>query len=68
MLERFYPDEEAESAYGIDYEVLYKRGFRGIIFDIDNTLVPHGLPADERAVALFKRLKKIGYKVFSVVL
>lgn len=42
MLERFYPDYEAESAYEIDYQGLYQMGCRGIIFDIDNTLVPHG--------------------------
>ena len=61
MLERFYPDEYYESAYIIDFEQYYKDGYRGIIFDIDNTLVPHGAPADERSVALFKRLKDIGY-------
>ena len=26
-----------------------------VIFDIDNTLVPHGAPADARAIALFDR-------------
>ena len=31
-----------------------------MIFDIDNTLVPHGAPADERAVRLFARLRSIG--------
>lgn len=62
MFECFYPDHEEKSAYGIDYEGLYKKGFRGIIFDIDNTLVPHGAPADDRAVALFKRLHEIGFK------
>lgn len=61
MLERFYPDEYYKSAYIIDFEQYYKDGYRGIIFDIDNTLVPHGAPADERSVALFKRLKDIGY-------
>ena len=61
MLERFYPDEYYESAYIIDFEQYYKDGYRGIIFDIDNTLVPHGAPADERSIALFKRLKDIGY-------
>ena len=61
MLERFYPDYEAESAYDIDYQGLYRAGYRGIIFDIDNTLVPHGAPADERAVALFSRLHELGY-------
>ena len=63
MLQRFYPDVYVGSAYNIPYEALYAGGRRGIIFDIDNTLVPHGLPADERATALFLRLKKIGYQV-----
>lgn len=62
MLQRFYPDNEADNAYGIEYEKLYQKGYRGIIFDIDNTLVPHGAPADERAKELFERLHKIGYK------
>ncbi len=63
MFKRFYPHHEVESAYTINYEKLYEDGFRGIIFDIDNTLVPHGAPADERAVALFERLKKRGFRI-----
>lgn len=63
LLERFYPHHEADSAYEIDYERLYREGFRGIIFDIDNTLVPHGAPADARAAALFESLKKIGFRI-----
>jgi hypothetical protein len=62
MLECFYPNEYVDSTYGIDYERMYESGYRGIIFDIDNTLVPHGAPADERAIELFKRLKRIGFK------
>ena len=62
MLQRFYPDNETDSAYEIDYQVLYGKGYRGIIFDIDNTLVPHGAPADDRAVQLFSDLRKIGYR------
>lgn len=62
MLERFYPDMEIASAYEIDYEGLYEQGYRGIIFDIDNTLVPHGAPADERAVRLFRRLHDLGFQ------
>lgn len=61
-LECFYPDVYVNSAYEIDYEALYGKGFRGIIFDIDNTLVPHGAPADERSVALFERLRRIGFE------
>ena len=62
MLERFYPHHEVESSYGIEYEKLYEAGYRGVVFDVDNTLVPHGAPADERAVALFERLHNIGFK------
>ncbi|MCM1185528.1 MAG: YqeG family HAD IIIA-type phosphatase [Lachnoclostridium sp.] len=62
MLESFYPDHEEDGAYDIAYEALYEKGYRGIIFDIDNTLVPHGAPADDRAVALFARLRDIGFK------
>ncbi|MDE7322570.1 MAG: YqeG family HAD IIIA-type phosphatase [Lachnospiraceae bacterium] len=63
MFRCFYPNEYLDSTYLIDFEKMYGQGYRGIIFDIDNTLVPHGLPADERAIALFKRLKSIGYNV-----
>lgn len=62
MLERFYPDQWVESAYEIPYEKLYEQGIRGIIFDIDNTLVPHGFPADEKALALFARFHRMGMK------
>ena len=61
MLERFYPDHEKDSAYKLDFEGLYVKGYRGIIFDVDNTLVPHGAPADRQAIRLFKRLHNIGF-------
>ncbi|MDO5134608.1 MAG: YqeG family HAD IIIA-type phosphatase [Eubacteriales bacterium] len=60
MLKCFFPDEYLDSAYDIDYEGLYQEGIRGILFDIDNTLVPHGAPADDRARALFARLRELG--------
>lgn len=56
-----YPGAYVDSTYGIDFEKLYKRGYRGVVFDIDNTLVPHGAPADERAILLFRRLHSMGY-------
>lgn len=62
LLERFYPDTYLDSTYEIDFEALYKEGYRGVIFDIDNTLVPHGAPADDRSIALFKRLHELGYE------
>lgn len=62
MFQRFYPDEYLDSAYLIDYERLYEEGYRGLLFDIDNTLVPHGAPPDERAGKLFLRLQKAGFR------
>ena len=61
MFETFYPGNYVDSAYEIPYEKLYERGFRGIIFDVDNTLVPHGAPADKQAIELFERLRAIGF-------
>ncbi len=60
MLKRLYPRRWVDSAYGIPYEKFYERGYRGVIFDVDNTLVPHGAPADQRAKELFRRLRAMG--------
>ena len=62
MFECFFPDERVESAYHIDFETLYQEGYRGVMFDIDNTLVEHGKDANERAKELFLRLKNIGFE------
>lgn len=57
----FYPKEYLDSTYVIDFESLYQAGYRGILFDVDNTLVPHDAPADERSIALFERLHEMGF-------
>ena len=62
MFNKFFPDEYLASTYVIPFEKLYEEGYRGVIFDIDNTLVPHGAQADERAKKLFERLERIGFK------
>ena len=62
MFDMFFPYLYVASTYVINFEKLYEEGIRGIIFDIDNTLVPHGAPADKRAIELFERLKRIGFK------
>ena len=62
MFEKFFPDEYVASTYVIPFEKLYEKGYRGVIFDIDNTLVPHGKPADKRAVELFSKLHSMGFQ------
>ena len=61
MFEKFYPNEYMDSTYSIDFKAYYDRGYRGILFDVDNTLVPHNAPADDRAVRFFRELKDIGF-------
>jgi len=60
MFEPFYPDYYVSSAYAIDYRKLYDSGVRGVIFDVDNTLVPHDAPADNRAKRLFQEFHTMG--------
>ena len=61
MRHSLFPDDYVASTYRIDFAALARQGYRGIIFDVDNTLVPHGAPADERAKKLFEELHTLGY-------
>ncbi|MDO5520089.1 MAG: YqeG family HAD IIIA-type phosphatase [bacterium] len=63
MLQKFYPEKWVTSTYSIDFAELYKEGYRGLLFDIDNTLVKHGADATEEAIELFKGLKDMGFQV-----
>lgn len=63
MFKKFYPKKTFDSTYSINFEKLYAKGIRGLIFDIDNTLVMHDANADERSIKLMNRLKSIGFKV-----
>lgn len=62
MFSYFFPDSYVASTYVISFEQLYQEGIRGVIFDIDNTLVPHGVKADDRAKKLFRDLEAMGMK------
>ena len=55
LMRMFYPDRREKSAYTIDYADLYRKGYRGVIFDIDNTLVPQRRRR-LRSLRLFGRL------------
>ena len=62
MFKYFYPDEYVDSSYELDYQAFYNAGYRAVLFDIYNTLVPHGAPADDRAVQLFEKIRSTGLK------
>ena len=62
MLKKFYPYEYVESVFSIDYQKLYDKGYKGVIFDIDNTLVHHGEDSTREVDELFKVIQNIGFK------
>jgi HAD superfamily phosphatase (TIGR01668 family) len=60
----YYPKLYVDSINDITDELLQKNGIRGLILDIDNTLVPnHVADADENAVAWIEKMKASGYKM-----
>lgn len=62
MLHLLYPFEYVESVFTIDFEKLASLGYKGLIFDIDNTLVPHGGDSNEKVDALFFHLHELGFQ------
>lgn len=62
MFEKLYPTIYAESAYVVDFQKIYEKGYRVLILDVDNTLVEHGAPANDQAVAFFEEMRRIGLR------
>ncbi len=64
MIRKLYPTTYIESIYDMDLEKLKAEGIKGIIFDIDNTLVPYDVlePHDE-IVEFFGKLQDKGFKI-----
>ncbi len=63
MLEKFYPDMFVDRIQDIELLELKKKNIKGLILDIDNTLVPmHMREADENAVRWIEKVKNAGIK------
>lgn len=63
-MKKLFPTDYIKTVYDINYDELYKKGIRGLIFDIDNTLVPYFVEeGDEKLIQLFTRLKEMGFKI-----
>ncbi|GIO27615.1 YqeG family HAD IIIA-type phosphatase [Ornithinibacillus bavariensis] len=64
MLKRFLPNEHVKSIYEIDPLTLKEKGIKGIITDLDNTLVPWDVKeATPEVINWFKQMKDNGIKV-----
>ena len=63
---QFFPTAYCKSVFDIDYQKLYQNGYRGILFDIDNTLVHHGDASTDEVDALFKKIHRTGLKTILI--
>ena len=66
MWEQYYPFEYVDSVFSIDFQKLYEKGYRGILLDIDNTLVHHGDDSNEQVDKLFRKIHRIGLKTLLI--
>ena len=62
LIRELIPGRYAKSVFDIDYQALYQKGYRAILFDVDNTLVHHGDDSTPEVDALFKKIHGIGFK------
>ncbi|MFS1513581.1 YqeG family HAD IIIA-type phosphatase [Chengkuizengella sp. SCS-71B] len=67
MIKKFVPYLHVKSIYEIDIDALKKAGIKGIITDLDNTLVGAKVPlATPELIQWLKQLEEIGFKVVIV--
>ncbi|AIO19509.1 Mitochondrial PGP phosphatase [Candidatus Izimaplasma bacterium HR1] len=64
---RFIPSEFHNSFFEIDFKGLYKKGYRTILSDLDNTLISYDeqLPTNEINLK-FKELQEIGFELILI--
>ena len=60
---KFKPTFFENDVYNINFEKYYKKGYRALIFDIDNTLVLHDQEIDDKCLSFLQKLKSIGFNI-----
>src|SRR5690554_3389492 len=64
MLRILNPDMMIDTVYELDLEHLKKRGIKGLLIDIDNTLVGWDTKkADEKLIAWFYKVNNAGFAI-----
>jgi HAD superfamily phosphatase (TIGR01668 family) len=67
VLNQFIPDQYVQSVYELSIEQLKDQGVKGIITDLDNTLVEWDRPdATEELIAWFEKLRNSGFEIVIV--
>ena len=63
-MEKYIPDIYQKSIYTINYDLLYSRGIRCLLIDLDNTIVPITMKKPNKKIReLFDDLKMKGFKI-----
>ena len=63
-MEVYVPDMYQKSIYTIDYQKLYNRGIKCLLFDLDNTIVPIKMKTPSKKIKnLYNDLKEKGFKI-----
>lgn len=64
MLEKYFPDLLAKSVQDIDLEKLKNANIKGLLVDIDNTLITYSMKeADEKAIDWIKKVNSSELKI-----
>lgn len=67
MFELFRPKEYVNSIFDVDYNELWDKGIRGLLFDIDNTLATYDAPAPNQLTEdLVKELREVGFSIWII--
>ncbi|MFE4710649.1 MULTISPECIES: YqeG family HAD IIIA-type phosphatase [Bacillales] len=67
MFEKLVPKLRVNTVFDIALEELYQQGYRGIITDLDNTLVGAKAPlATPELLVWFQKVKELGFKLIIV--
>lgn len=63
-MEKYIPDVYQKSIYTINYDLLYSRGIRCLLIDLDNTIAPITIKEpNKKTKELFNSLKDKGFKI-----
>lgn len=64
---KFVPSEFHATFFDIDFDMLYQKGYRVILTDLDNTLITYEelLPTD-KIISKLDSIRKIGFEVFII--
>lgn len=67
LFEKLIPKLRVNTVFDIGLEELYQKGYRGIITDLDNTLVGAKAPsATPELLVWFQKVKELGFKLIIV--